>query len=462
MQEVVTCSGPVAIEFGIPPNRWSDADAAGKSPQELLLYRSNLLGGDQRVTNFGGGNTSAKIQEQDPLTGETVSVLWVKGSGGDIGSMGLDGFATLYLNEVLSTERLYRGKEFEDEMVGYLPHCAFNLNARAASIDTPLHAFLPHAHVDHVHPDAVIALAACKRGEEITEEVWGGEVGWLPWIRPGFELGFRLRDYATLNPDARGVVLAGHGIICWGDNARSCYENTIDLTAEAARYLNARLTGRSAFGGPVVAPLDHEARAAAAAKLMPKLRAFMGGEVRKVGHFLDGPEVLEFAGSRDFLRLSGLGTSCPDHFLRTKIKPLALNELKLDDDEYLREPLEEYRESYTAYYERCAQLGDPRMRDPNPIVFLIPGVGLITFAAEKAEARLASEFYCNAINVMRGAEAVGGYVGLPEQEAFKVEYWALEEAKLQRLPEPKPLAGKVAVVSGGAGGIGSATARRLL
>ncbi|NYT39699.1 bifunctional rhamnulose-1-phosphate aldolase/short-chain dehydrogenase [Sphingomonas sp. R-74633] len=455
-------SAASAIPFAVPGNRWSDAEAAGMSPEALLLYRSNLLGSDLTVTNFGGGNTSAKIETVDPLTGAPATVLWVKGSGGDIGSMKLDGFATLYLDKLLSLKSRYRGVEFEDEMVGYLPHCTFNLNARAASIDTPLHGYLPYAHVDHVHPDAIIALAASSAGKAATDAIWGGMVGWLPWKRPGFELGLQLRTLAAEKPNLRGVMLEGHGIICWGDTSKACYDNTIALIADAAAYLNARLAKGPAFGGEIVAPLPASDRAAAAARLMPRLRGLMAGARGKIGHFSDDPETLEFIGSNDFARLVPIGTSCPDHFLRTKIAPLALDPARLDDEAYLAASLDAYREGYAAYYQRCAAPGDPAMRDPNPVVVLIPGIGRITFAADKATARLAGEFYGNAINVMRGAEAIGDYVGLPEKEAYGIEYWALEEAKLQRMPKPKPLVGRIALVSGGAGGIGAATVRRLL
>lgn len=451
-----------AIPFAVPRNRWSDAEAAGKSPEELLLYRSNLLGADLTVTNFGGGNTSAKIEMADPLTDAPATVLWVKGSGGDIGSMKLDGFATLYLDKLLGLESRYRGVDFEDEMVGYLPHCTFNLNARAASIDTPLHAYLPYPHVDHVHPDAIIALAASSAGKAATDAIWGGAIGWLPWKRPGFELGLQLRRLVTEQPGLRGAMLEGHGIICWGDTARACYDNTIALIADAAHYLNERLALGPAFGGERVAPRPAAERAAAAARLMPRLRALMPGERGKIGHFSDDPETLEFAGSRDFARLAAIGTSCPDHFLRTKIAPLALDPARLDDEAYLAQALEDYRQLYAAYYQRCVEPGDPAMRDPNPVVVLVPGVGRFTFAADKTTARLAGEFYGNAINVMRGAEAIGDYVGLPEKEAYRIEYWALEEAKLRRMPKPKPLVGRIALVSGGGGGIGAATVRRLL
>jgi rhamnulose-1-phosphate aldolase/alcohol dehydrogenase len=451
-----------ATRFAVPESRWSDATAAKLTPEELLLYRSNLLGSDLTITNFGGGNTSGKIAGRDPLTGAPVQVLWVKGSGGDIGSMKLDGFATLYMDKLLGLEKLYRGVDREDEMVGYLPHCTFNLNPRAASIDTPLHAFLPFADVDHVHPDAVIALAASSNGEVATEEIYGKDVGWLVWKRPGFDLGLRLRDYAARRPGLRGIVLQNHGLICWGENAKACYLNTIDLIARAARHLNAKAAGRPAFGGQAVAPLAPGARAAVASKLMPRLRAAMAGTARKIGHFSDDAEIMEFVCSRDFDRLAALGTSCPDHFLRTKIEPLVLDPARVDDDAYLVRAMEDYRKAHAAYHARNVGPTDAPMRDPNPVVVLMPGVGRMIFAADKTTARLASEFYGNAVNVMRGAETVGRYVGLPEKEAFGIEYWALEEAKLRRLPKPRALVGRVVLVTGGAGGIGLAVAERML
>lgn len=451
-----------ATPFDIPENRWSDIDASSLSPSELLLYRSNLLGSDLTVTNFGGGNTSAKLREVDPLTGEEVEVLWVKGSGGDIGSMNLDGFSTLYQEKLLGLEQKYSGIEHEDEMVGYLPHCTFNLNPRAASIDTPLHAYLSYEHIDHVHPDAIIALAAASSGEEVTRKIWNGKIGWLPWKRPGFDLGLQLRDLVAKQPDLRGVMLAGHGIICWADSSVDCYNNTIQLITDAAIYLNKCLAEAPAFGGTSVLPLPDSERKSAAATLMPRLRGLMTGERAKVGHYSDTVETLEFVGSIDFIRLAAIGTSCPDHFLRTKIAPLTLDPEKIEDNGYLAEALNNYRNDYAAYYERCAEQYDPEMRDSNPIVVLIPGIGQITYAHDKTTARLASEFYGNAINVMRGAEAIGNYEGLKEKEAFNIEYWALEEAKLQRMPKPKPLAGKIALVTGAAGGIGAASAKRLL
>jgi rhamnulose-1-phosphate aldolase/alcohol dehydrogenase len=449
-----------AIPFAVPTSRWDAAHAATLSPAELLLYRSNLLGSDLTVTNFGGGNTSAKLPGIDPLTGESVEVLWVKGSGGDIGSMKLDGFATLYQSRLLALESHYAGPDDDDKMVGFLPHCTFNLNGRAASIDTPLHSLLPFAHVDHVHPDAIIALAASSGGEAATQEIWGGRIGWLPWKRPGYTLGVMLRDYVAANPQVEGVMLAGHGIICWADSAQACYEHTVELIADAARYLNARMAGKPAFGGQQVAP--NPDRAAVVADLMPRLRGFMTGTRRKLGHWSDDAEALEFVGSVDFARLAALGTSCPDHFLRTKIAPLTLDPARLSDDAYLESSIADYRAMYAAYYDRCKRANSPAMRDANPVVVLVPGVGRITFATDKTTARLAGEFYGNAINVMRGAEAIGDYIALDEQEAFDIEYWLLEEAKLQRMPAPRPQVGRVAFVTGGAGGIGAATAARFL
>jgi rhamnulose-1-phosphate aldolase/alcohol dehydrogenase len=428
---------------------------------ELLLYRSNLLGADLRVTNYGGGNTSAKIPAKDPLTGETVTVLWVKGSGGDLGSMKLDGFATLYLEKLEHLKRLYRGLAHEDEMVGYLPHCTFNMNPRAASIDTPLHAFIPYAHVDHMHPDAVIAIAAAARSQELTAEIFGPEIGWLPWQRPGFDLGLKLGEMAARNPALKGIVLAGHGLFTWGDTSKACYEQTLRIIRKADAWLRQKLAGKSLFGGAARAPLAAAERQRIAAELMPLIRGKISAKQPKVGHFNDSPEVLEFVCAKDLEALAALGTSCPDHFLRTKIRPLVL---PFDGREIgdLEPALEAYRAEYAAYYERCKRADSPKLRDPNPVVFLVPGVGMMTFAADKATARIAGEFYVNAINVMRGASGVDRYVGLDEQEAFDIEYWLLEEAKLQRMPRPKSLAGRIAFITGGAGGIGRATAEALL
>jgi rhamnulose-1-phosphate aldolase/alcohol dehydrogenase len=454
-------SADSALLFSSAENLWSDAHAAALDERDLLLYRSNLLGSDLTVTNFGGGNTSAKLPERDPLSGDRVPVLYVKGSGGDLGSMKMDGFATLYLDKVLQLQRLYRGLEHEDDMVGLLPHCTFNLNPRAASIDTPLHALLPFAHVDHVHPDAIIALAASSNGEQVTQAIYGDAVGWMGWKRPGFDLGVRLKEYVAARPTLRGVMLAGHGVISWGDTSKQCYLNTIDLIAKATAYLNPRLAKTAAFGGRLLEAKSSEERQHIAAALMPRLRGLMDG-VPKVGYFKDDEETLEFVDSRDFVALASTGTSCPDHFLRTKIAPLALDPKRIDDLDYLKGALAEYQRGYAKYYARCAGPNDPAMRDANPVIVLLPTVGRFAFAADKTTARLASEFYGNAINVMRGATVIGSYVGLPEKEAFAIEYWALEEAKLRRMPKPKPLAGRIALITGGAGGIGLAAARHLL
>lgn len=446
-------------------NQWDDAYAATLDEPGRLLYRSNLLGSDLRITNFGGGNTSAKVVEIDPLTRAEVTVLWVKGSGGDIGSMKRDGFSTLYLDKLEALKGLYRGLEHEDEMVGYLPHCTFNLNPRAASIDTPLHAFVPYAHVDHVHPDAVIAIAASARSEELTKDVFGGELGYLPWQRPGFDLGLKIGKMASEHPEFVGVVLGGHGVFTWGDTAKNCYETTLRILQTAADWL-ASHEASPPFRGERVTALPAATRAQIAARLMPEIRGRISADEKKVGHFVDSHEVLAFVNSNALDDLAPLGTSCPDHFLRTKIRPLVLpfdpssgdvDALVADLDRLVAD----YRTDYAAYYERCKRTNSPAMRDPNAVVYLIPGVGMITFAKDKATARISAEFYVNAINVMRGASGVDTYVGLPEQEAFDIEYWLLEEAKLQRMPKPKALAGRVALVTGGAGGIGQATASRL-
>jgi rhamnulose-1-phosphate aldolase/alcohol dehydrogenase len=447
-------------------NLWDASRAAGMSEPEKLLYRSNLLGSDKRITNYGGGNTSAKVTERDPLTGEMVEVLWVKGSGGDVGSIRMDGFATLYMDRLRALKGLYRGPAHEDEMVGYLPHCTFNLNARAASIDTPLHAFVPRRHVDHMHPDAIIAIAASADSQALTREIFGDEIGWLPWRRPGFELGLWLGRFCAENPQAKGVVLEAHGLFTWDDDAEACYRLTVDTINRAIGWFEERTAGRPAFGGPRHESLAPEARAKVAARLMPAIRGFVSGAQPMVGHFTDAPEVLEFVNAKGMDPLAALGTSCPDHFLRTKIRPLvvAFDPATPDVDALLgglKASVEAYRADYAAYYQRCRRPDSPAMRDPNAVVYLVPGVGMITFAKDKATARISAEFYVNAINVMRGASAVSDYRGLAEQEAFDIEYWLLEEAKLQRMPKPKALAGRVALVTGGAGGIGTATADRL-
>ncbi|MBP1870877.1 rhamnulose-1-phosphate aldolase/alcohol dehydrogenase [Ensifer adhaerens] len=447
-------------------NLWDDAKAAGMSEPERLLYRSNLLGSDTRITNYGGGNTSAKVMEKDPLSGEMVEVLWVKGSGGDVGTIKLDGFATLYMDKLNALKGIYRGVAFEDEMVGYLPHCTFDLNPRAASIDTPLHAYVPKKHVDHMHPDAIIAIAASKDSQNLTDNLFGGEIGWLPWKRPGFELGLWLSDFCAKNPQARGVILESHGLFTWGDTAKEAYETTIEIINVAIGWFEEYNVG-AAFGGAIKPTLEAAERAAIAKRLMPVIRGLISTDEKKVGHFDDSQAVLDFVAARDLKPLAALGTSCPDHFLRTKIRPLVVDFDPANPDvdttlAGLPDAINAYRADYAAYYERCKHADSPAMRDPNAVVYLVPGVGMITFAKDKATARISGEFYVNAINVMRGASGVSTYVGLPEQEAFDIEYWLLEEAKLQRMPKPKSLAGRIALVTGGAGGIGKATAHRLM
>ena len=452
-------------------NLWSDDKAKAMSDSELLQYRSNLLGSDLRITNYGGGNTSAKLSVNDSLSGEPTRVLWVKGSGGDLSSIDLSGFATLYMDKLQQLKSLYRGLEHEDEMVGYLPHCTFNLNSRAASIDTPLHAYISYDHVDHLHPDAVIAIACIKDSRALTEEIFGGELGWLPWQRPGYDLGLKLEKLCREHPDIKGIVLEGHGLFTWGDKSKSCYLNSLDVIQKAADWLAQKNAG-VAFGGPAYDnPLSASERDAVATKLMPLIRGKISTDQRKVGHCNQSDEVLAFVNANDLRPLAALGTSCPDHFLRTKIRPLVLDFNPTADDleaelarcvEGLDQQLEAYRSDYADYYNRCKRDNSPAIRDTNAVVYLVPGVGMITFAKDKATARIACEFYVNAINVMREANGVSEYVGLDEQEAFDIEYWLLEEAKLQRMPKPKPLDGQVAFITGGAGGIGKATARRLL
>src|SRR5271155_2901047 len=447
-------------------NLWDESHTASLDEPGQLLYRSNLLGSDLRITNFGGGNTSVKVEASDPLTKQTVRVLWVKGSGGDIGSMKRDGFATLYLEKLESLKGLYRGLAHEDEMVALFDHCTFNLNPRATSIDTPLHAFVPARHVDHVHADAVIAIAASSNAEKLTKEIYGDQIGFLPWQRPGFDLGLKLGEMATNHPEYVGVVLGGHGLFTWGPTSKSCYETTLRIVQKAADWLAAH-EREPAFFGASHAALSPEARREAAARLLPAIRGKISSHERKVGHFSDAPEVLEFVNSNALGDLAPLGTSCPDHFLRTKIRPLVLpfdpGANNLDDAlAGLDEQLADYRDQYAAYYQRCKRPNSPAMRDPNAVIYLVPGIGMLSFAKDKSTARIASEFYVNAINVMRGSSSVGRYVGLSEQEAFNIEYWLLEEAKLGRMPKPKSLAGRVALVTGGAGGIGQAIAARLI
>ncbi|MEY2890507.1 MAG: hypothetical protein RJA98_415 [Pseudomonadota bacterium] len=452
-----------------PFPQWDAARAATLDAPGQLLYRSNLLGSDLRITNYGGGNTSAKIWQKDPLTGQDVEVLWVKGSGGDVGSMKLDGFSTLYMDKLRALKGLYRGREHEDEMVGYLPHCTFNLNSRAASIDTPLHASLPYAHVDHMHPDAVIAIAAMAHSEAITRKVFEGTVGWMPWLRPGYELGVQLGEYNARHPGLRGIVLGGHGLFSWGDTSEACYRNSVGLIERAQTWLAQERAAKKVqvFGGARFETLAADDSDATLARVLPVLRGLASDSAPKLLHLNTAPEVIEFVNSAALEPLAALGTSCPDHFLRTKIRPLIVPEAtyRLDGAALktaLQDLLAGYRADYSAYHARCKRANSPALRDPNPVVILLPRIGMVTIAKDKATARIAGEFYVNAINVMREANAVDEYVGLPEQEAFDIEYWLLEEAKLQRLPQAKPMVGKVALVTGGAGGIGQAIAKRFL
>lgn len=446
---------------------WDDAKARGLSELELLVYRSNLLGADLRLTNFAGGNTSSKIVEKDPLTGEEVEVLWVKGSGGDLGSIKKEGFASLYMSKLQALKKHYRGIEHEDEMVGYLPHCTFNLNPRAASIDTPLHAFIPEKFVDHLHPDAIIAIAASEDGERLTKDIFGGRIGWVPWQRPGFDLGLQMEKEYQRNPGIDGIILGGHGLFTWGKTPKSCYETTLNVIEQASRYIEDAVAKRGkVFGGAHFTELPLDERGQIAATIMPLIRGKISQFEQKIGHFDDSPRVLEFVNAVDAEKLARQGTSCPDHFLRTKIRPLYLHwNPKTDDlkalEKQLDEELPKYRDYYKSYYERCKHANSPAMRDPNPVVFLIPGVGMLTFAKDKQTARVSAEFYINAINVMRGANTISKYVGLSEQEAFNIEYWLLEEAKLQRMPAEREMARKVVAITGGAGGIGTAIARRV-
>lgn len=451
---------------------WDDEAAAKLAGDEvaLLVYRSNLLGADLRLTNYGGGNTSCKAMTKDPLTGKEVEVMWVKGSGGDLGTMKRSGLAALYVDRLRSLKNIYRGIEHEDEMVGLFNHCIYDLASKAPSIDTPLHGFLPFKHIDHLHPDAAIAIAAAKDGKAITEELFNGTVGWVDWQKPGFDLGLQLKQCLDENPGIRGIMLGSHGLFTWGDTAYESYVNTLEVIERCAEYIEEHLGKKGpVFGGQKIEALAPEKRRAQAASLAPILRGFCSSERRMLGHFTDDDRVLQFINSKDLDRLAPLGTSCPDHFLRTKISPLVLNltpEEDLSDVPEIKKKLqplfEAYRKMYTEYYETCKHPNSPAIRDANPVVILYPGVGMFTFSKDKQTARVAAEFYINAINVMRGSEAISEYTSLPRQEAFNIEYWLLEEAKLQRMPKPKTLSGKIALITGSAGGIGKAIAKRFV
>jgi len=471
-------------------DRWDDAVAARLDAPELLRYRSNLLGSDLRITNFGGGNTSSKLEQVDPLDGKTKQILWVKGSGGDLGSIKRAGFATLYMDKLLSLEKAYRGVGLEDEMVEMYPLCTFGNNPVAASIDTPLHGFLPFPHVDHLHPDWGIALAASANGkikmEEFNKE-FGHKLAWLPWQRPGFELGMMLKKIVAETPGCDGVVLGGHGLFTWGNTQRESYLNTITIIDQLGQFIERHAAaGYKVFGGGQVK--GREDRAEIAASIMPYLRGAVSRKQRWIGSFSDSPKALEFVNSEQAERLAHLGTSCPDHFIRTKIRPMfikwnpageagiagAAAELK----ELIETALETYRAEYAEYYKMHAVKDSPAVRDASPTVVLVPGIGMFSFGKNKTESRVTGEFYINAIGVMEGAGALGAgvqckeipqagpaasadqfsvhanYVALPPSEAFRIEYWKLEEAKIRRQPLEKELSRRVALIVGGGSGIG--------
>jgi rhamnose utilization protein RhaD (predicted bifunctional aldolase and dehydrogenase)/NAD(P)-dependent dehydrogenase (short-subunit alcohol dehydrogenase family) len=466
-------------------DRWDEAVASKLDAPELLRYRSNLLGSDLRITNFGGGNTSSKLDQVDPVDGATRQVLWVKGSGGDLGSIKRAGFATLYLDKLMAIEKAYRGVEFEDEMVDLYPLCTFGNNPVAASIDTPLHGFLPFPHVDHLHPDWGIALAASSNGlikmKQFNEE-FGHKIAWLPWQRPGFELGMMLRRIVEETPGCDGVVLGGHGLFTWGMTQRESYLNTITIIDQLGQFIqrHAAEPTHKAFGGSIAAPRAD--RAAVAMKIMPHVRGLVSRKQRWIGSFTDTPQVLDFVNSAHAQQLAHLGTSCPDHFIRTKIRPMFIQWDPAGDPgelpQLLESALETYRAEYAAYYTRHALKDSPAVRDASPTVVLIPGVGMFSFGKNKAESRITGEFYINAIGVMQGAGALGAnkncgdipqagpaagasefsahanYVALPPSEAFRIEYWKLEEAKIRRQPPEKELSRRVALIVGGGSGIG--------
>jgi rhamnulose-1-phosphate aldolase/alcohol dehydrogenase len=452
---------------------WDDAVASRLDEVERLIYRSNLLGSDQRITNTGGGNTSAKLIQSDPLTGEKVDVLWVKGSGGDLRTSKRENFASLYLSKLERLRASYEASNekgaktpLEDSMVAAYPHCTFNLNPRASSIDTPLHAFVPFRHVDHTHPNAVISVAAAEHGEALTKEIYGDEVFWIPWQRPGFELGLQLQQLCRAQPQARGAILGQHGLINWANNDKECYELSLSFIERAAEYIAAKDKGNNTFGGQKYPQLSESEREQFLAALLPWLRGQISQQKRFIGTIQTDEQVLRFINSQDAERLASLGTSCPDHFLRTKIKPLYVNwDSSLRDLEALRsllsEGLERYRSDYQAYYESCKRSDSPAVRDPNPTVILIPGLGMIAWGKDKSESRVTAEFYNCAIEVMRGAEAIGRYIALPQQEAFDIEYWQLEEAKLRRMPRENELVRKIVLIIGAGSGIGKELAFRV-
>lgn len=452
---------------------WDDKKAASMSEAELLVYRSNILGDDQRITNTGGGNTSSKIIEKDPLTNEDTEVLWVKGSGGDLRTSKMENFSSLYQEKLMNLQNLYANlpnngpkTEAEDSMVGMYKQATFNLNPRASSIDTPLHSFIPFKHVDHMHPNAAISVAACKDAEALTKKIYGDEVGYVNWLRPGFELGLEMQEKVKQNPKLKGLIMGQHGLINWANDPKECYELTLDLIEKAAEYIEQNDKGENTFGGQKYQSLPSEEAEKTLVAILPWLRGQVSQEKKFIGTVQSDEKILRFVNSKDAPRLAELGTSCPDHFLRTKIKPLyvdwnpqseTVEELK----EKLAAGLEQYRKDYATYYETCKRPDSPAMRDPNPTVILIPGLGMIAWGKNKSESRVTAEFYNCAVEVMRGAEAISEYISLPQQEAFDIEYWALEEAKLQRMPAEKEFARNVVVVVGAGNGIGKATAHRV-
>jgi len=466
-------------------DRWNESETAQMDEPELLRYRSNLLGADLRITNFGGGNTSSKISMADPLDGKAREVLWVKGSGGDLGSIKRSGFATLDLDKLLALESLYKGVEFEDEMVDYYPLCTFGVNPVASSIDTALHGYLPFPHVDHLHPDCAIALAASANGKEKMEEfnrTYGHKLIWHPWQRPGFELAMMLKHGVAGQPGCDGVILGGHGLFTWGNTQRECYANTIAVIDQMTDFIEKHLAmkGEGIFGGQRRQSLD--SRRDVAIEILPFLRGRVSQQKRLIGTYSNLPEVLEFVNSQDAAKLAYLGTSCPDHFIRTKIRPLFVDWESMSGIDALKKKivsgLDAYRADYAAYYGAHHDAASPAMRDPNPTVVLIPGIGMFSFGKNKAESRIAGEFYVNAIHVMKGAAALeegkftgpvpqskssdsasdfkieDNYVALPASEAFRIEYWKLEEAKIRRQPPEKELSRQVVLVVGGGSGIG--------
>ena len=457
---------------------WDDAKAVSLDPVGRLIYRSNLLGSDQRITNTGGGNTSAKIIEADPLSGQETEVLWVKGSGGDLRTSTRENFSSLYQQKLLDLRTLYAARpdkglksQAEDDMVGMFSHATFNLNPRASSIDTTLHSFLPGKHVDHMHPNAIIAIAASANREQLTKEIFGGEMAYVPWMRPGFELGLAMQEIARQQPEVKAIMMGQHGFISWDDDEKVCYAHTLDFIEKAAAFIEARYAAKggdaAAFGGPKYVTLSPEKRNATFAAILPWLRGQVSQVKRFIGTVQDDDKILRFVNSRDAARLAELGTSCPDHFLRTKIKPLYVDwNPQSESAEILKSKLaaglEAYRADYASYYARCKHDNSPAQRDPNPTVVLIPGLGMIAWGKDKSESRVTAEFYNCAVEVMRGAEAIDTYVSLPQQEAFDIEYWLLEEAKLKRMPAEKELARQIVVVIGAGSGIGKETAHRLV